>query len=165
MGNIQEKPFFDMEKVEKLKKYKIYLRKDGYPATKINGETILVHKILTNTIGSGKISLKIVVDHINGNRADNRMSNLRIVSQSINIVNKHDSNFVGISFHSNRSNKMCWRSYIRTSNGNLISWFYTKKEAIIDRLNKEISIYGSIVSNVNKKWEYLLNHSSNEGEA
>lgn len=160
-GEVTGEVTFDLDKREFLQQFKIYISSQGYAVTKTNGKTRLIHKILTETEG---YDAKTVVDHINGIKLDNRMENLRVVSQAVNVVNKHYGKVVGVSYHSNRRDGKCWRSYIKKDGKSTIEWFDTEEEAIKNRLLREIEVYGKLVSSENKKYEYLINHSSTEGE-
>ena len=159
-GEVTGEVTFELDKREFLRQFKIYINSQGYAVTKTNGKTRLIHKILTETEG---YDAKTVVDHINGIRLDNRMENLRVVSQAINVVNKHYGKVVGVSYHSNRRDGKYWRSYIKKDGKSTIEWFNTEEEAIKNRLLREIEVYGKLVSSENKKYEYLINHPSAEG--
>ena len=69
-------------------------RTDGYQATKLAGKEILCHRlawlIVHGDLPSGEL------DHINGNRSDNRIDNLRCASRSMNNQNRRTA------FKSNR---------------------------------------------------------------
>lgn len=82
------------------------ITKDGYAqiCKKVNGKRIrdYVHRVV---MGAGKGE---IVDHINGNRLDNRRENLRIVSSSQNVANsklssRNTSNYRNVYWQSNRS--------------------------------------------------------------
>ncbi len=71
---------------ELLSSYKWHYRKrDGYAGTSVGGrankKNILMHRLLSNPSDSQE------VDHINGNRLDNRRSNLRNCTRLQNIGN------------------------------------------------------------------------------
>jgi hypothetical protein len=81
----------------------------GYVATYINGKCTLMHHVVNTKPKTG-----LVTDHINRNKLDNRLANLRIVSQSINAQNigksvNNNSGYNGVSW-SKANNK--WESYI-----------------------------------------------------
>lgn len=74
------------------------------PSRRLNMKAFLIHRwILGLEKGDGKI-----VDHINGNRLDNRRENLRLVTKSLNALNKHEayasgsSGFLGVHIDSRR---------------------------------------------------------------
>lgn len=66
-------------------------------------KTVLLHRKIAGA-ARGE-----VVDHINGNKLDNRRSNLRVVTQSINQHNRHSttgkSKYQGVTVHSRTPNR------------------------------------------------------------
>lgn len=91
-----------------------------------------VHSVVMDFIGSSK---KLIVDHINGNKLDNRKENLRIVTQKINSINKNNrinsNNSYGIRGLS-YNNKRNLYSVNMVENGRKIynGFFENKNDAI-----------------------------------
>lgn len=87
--------------------YKWYLAKNGYPFTHDNiselklgkrrGAGLKIHRILYAKY-IGEIPSKYVVDHINRDRLDNRLENLRVCSQRENSYNtsKRNNKYKGV---------------------------------------------------------------------
>lgn len=73
---------------------KIVVNKDGYRMTYINGKSVRVHRLIWFIVHGEWPSGGI--DHINGRRDDNRLCNLRVVSQMINCQNRRNAK--GICF-------------------------------------------------------------------
>lgn len=69
--------------------------KRGYPATHSHGKTVVLHRLMfPNADGE--------LDHINGDKLDNRRSNLRIVTHQQNAYNQrrrrtNTSGYIGVS--------------------------------------------------------------------
>ncbi len=59
---------------------------DGYRRVRINGQIRLAHRVIFAMVYGEWPPAQ--VDHINGNRADNRLPNLRAVQQAANLRNK-----------------------------------------------------------------------------
>lgn len=75
-----EEIYVDADDLEKLAKHSWSIGIDGYPQARVNGKMIRMHEFLVGQYrGEG-----LVIDHINHNRADNRKSNLRIVTPAQN---------------------------------------------------------------------------------
>lgn len=102
----------DFESLNKFKWYSLHCQYGYYaarsPYTKGNGQkTLLMHKVIMGDHDSFDI------DHINGNKLDNRRENLRIVTRSQNMFNtpirnvKKTSKYKGVVKKKNR-----WLSYI-----------------------------------------------------
>ena len=73
--------FTDAKLINKIKKYSWSKLANGYASANVNGEQIPAHRLLTNA-PDGKI-----VDHINRNKKDNRLCNLRVCGKSLNAMN------------------------------------------------------------------------------
>lgn len=69
-----------------------YKRKDGYWLLSYGGKHILAHRVVW-ALNFGVIPEGMVIDHINRNPSDNRIENLRVVTQSANLMN------VGVRSH------------------------------------------------------------------
>ena len=70
-----------------------------YVATRVNGVCIYLHRFIMNAPDG------MHVDHINGDRLDNRKTNLRIATAQQNAMNQHrvvksNSGYKGVSFRS-----------------------------------------------------------------
>lgn len=83
---------------------------DGYARTTVqNGSTLLMHALIL------PVDPPLTVDHANGNRLDNRASNLRAATRAQQQWNRgkqrnNRSGFKGVSFHTLRRR---WRATIR----------------------------------------------------
>jgi len=89
---------------------------DGYADVWVNGRTLLAHRIIY-AIAHGAMPAG-QIDHINGNRMDNRIENLRDVSASENSHNSkrpknNTSGFPGVSWNIQRQK---WMAYICVNN-------------------------------------------------
>jgi hypothetical protein len=85
--------------------------KSGHCIVSMNGKREYVHRVVWE-IHHGEIPEGMVIDHINGDPSDNRIENLRCVSQKINLLNKrkqknNTSGIAGVGFHKQRRK---WRA-------------------------------------------------------
>ncbi len=119
---------------------------DGYGGFRCAGRTsrnklTYLHRFIT-----GAISTQDKVDHINGNQLDNRLSNLRICSNSDNLCNHHGpykNNRCGALgvYRCQRTNK--WRARIRRNNKVVeIGRFDSLESAVAARRKAELDIFG-----------------------
>ena len=97
--------------------------------------TKLVHRLITRTfIGESPLTC----DHINGNKKDNRLINLRYLTQRENIIAHHSkqkksSKYTGVSW---RKSIKKWWAYIRV--GNKVRHLgYFNSELMAHRANKK----------------------------
>jgi hypothetical protein len=89
------------------------VRKSGYVFLNVghgeDGKSFAAHRVMWAAV-NGPIPDGLVIDHINGVRSDNRISNLRAVTESVNCQNRRTAK--GASLH--RCGK--WQAYL-TING------------------------------------------------
>jgi len=129
----------DIEDIEKVKNTKWALS-TGYAMHNTHSveTTLLMHRVVIDC------PIDKEPDHINGNRLDNRKSNLRICTHKQNIANKcigskNTSGVMGVRFHK----QWGWQAYI-SINGKQkhIGWYETKEEATQQRLIASLKQYG-----------------------
>lgn len=118
----------------------------GYKSINIKGKKYLLHRIIWLYV-YGKFP-ENVIDHINGIKDDNIITNLRDVKQEINCRNKKSSNrnksgFVGVYFRKDR-NKWIAQVGIKENGKRKVihlGVFNTKNEAIQKRIEANLK-YG-----------------------
>lgn len=149
----------DIDKKEEVSKYKVYTRSHGgkqYAFISKNGKKIFLHRFLMG-LEKEEYSINKVVDHINGNSLDNRVSNLRICSHKENAQNcRTSSKVVGVGWL--KYNKK-WTARIMVNyKGIHLGNFNTYEEAVLARLQKEQEICGEY--GPNRDLFYILSHPS-----
>ena len=121
--------------------------KKGYPHGRINGKTFRAHRVIWALVHGEWPSLQI--DHINGDKADNRIDNLRCVESYINQQNMkmsslNKSGCTGVRFV--KSSKK-WKSEISYRGKSIhIGTFDNFRDAVFARKKAE------------KKYGYHPNH-------
>jgi nucleoid DNA-binding protein len=139
IGNLKsEVCVIDSEDVEKVKNIKWRIT-HGYCSSRKLGVSI------QNIILGVETSFKMVVDHIDGNKLNNKKVNLRYCKFKENLRNKrvqsnNKSGYAGVWFE---PSKNWWRSYIKVD-GKVINlgYHYLKTEAILAREKAEIEYFG-----------------------
>ncbi|MCC8066739.1 MAG: HNH endonuclease [Clostridiales bacterium] len=89
---------FDVEDYETVVQHHWSVNKAGYFVCEDNGKRLYLHRMLLD------VGEEMCVDHINGDKCDNRRSNLRISTQKQNthnsaLMRNNTSGYKGVSFH------------------------------------------------------------------
>lgn len=91
------------------------------------------------------------VDHINGDKLDNRRENLRVVSPSINQANRkrlnknNRSGIRGVAYRPSLSARNPWRAQIMVDRRQIhLGLFATEAEAVARRRAAELEHYGEL---------------------
>lgn len=107
-GNEKGRVKIDLDKIKDLQQYKIYIRNHNgkqYAAISIDGKKILLHRYLFDIVNE-KYDIDKVVDHINGDSLDNRISNLRQCSHTQNMQNiRKGGKIIGVDPGPNKNKK------------------------------------------------------------
>ena len=115
-------------------------RKDGYATVWWDGVALKVHRIVWK-VHFGEDPM--MIDHINGDKSDNRISNLRSVEHGVNMRNKslyasNKSGFPGVEFHG-RDN--VWVAKIGSHRKQVhLGSFPTKEEAIACKIGAQVML-------------------------
>lgn len=99
---------FDLADLPLIQRHTWHLGKRGYPATHIGGKTVVLHRLLFPDMDGFEI------DHINGDKLDNRRANLRTCTHQQNGFNQkrletNTSGYIGVSFSPRLG---CFEAYI-----------------------------------------------------
>lgn len=152
-SNTNNKFYFDKEDYDKIKDYCWFETSKGYICSSgINGnynKKIYMHRLILDA------DKNKIVDHINHNKHDNRKCNLRICTQSENMMNtvlKRD-NTSGVKgvWWCDRLNKWC--SEIQVHNNKIVlGYFSNMNDAIESRKYAEEKYFGeySYDNSINK---------------
>lgn len=106
----------------------------GYLKVWFKGKNIRVHRIIWILV-KGEIPPSLVIDHIDGDKLNNRVSNLRLCTQSQNTLNRrmHSNNasgLKGVYFNDSSRNKKKWIAQISIDKKKIrLGRFCTKEEA------------------------------------
>lgn len=167
-GNYKASTKVDLEFLPDIKKHKIYIRKSGikeYAAfsgienEEGSGKKYFVHRYIMH-LHDKKYNIDEVVDHINGDSLDNRISNLRVCTQKENSYNnrgtKLNQKIKGVNWL--KVNKK-WTARIMHNYKNIhLGNYFTYAEAVLARIKKEQELFGKY--GPNKDLYYIINHPS-----
>ncbi len=134
-----EQFLFDIEDWPFVKTHTWYISKRGYVVTRIKRKTVTMHRILLgDTTGFD-------VDHISGDRLDNRRGNLRLCTHQQNMFNqrKRSTNTSGYTGVSLMKNIKRYEAYIHFGGKkHNLGLFDNPLEAALARDGKAISLFG-----------------------
>lgn len=88
----------------------------SYRVLCLDGKKLYAHRVAW-LITHGEIDTDLVIDHINGDGLDNRLSNLRLVSRSLNQRNRrlgrtNRTGVLGVNHHANGYAAACAGEYL-----------------------------------------------------
>jgi len=103
------------------------LNSSGYSNIKVCGQNYQTHHVAFYMMHGFLPRLPYTIDHINGNKSDNRLKNLRIANKTLQNINRKKQR--GAHFH---KSKGVWISQIQINRKKYhLGCFMTRKEAYI----------------------------------
>lgn len=118
---------------------------DGYAYISLDGKKTPLHRLISST------SEDKVCDHINGNKLDNRRSNLREASVQENAWNQASQK--GEKGVHKRSDNGKWRAMIRTKEGRISLGDFDTEEQAQDAYAKAAKEHHGSFANLKKKFK------------
>lgn len=134
----------DFEKIDKENRY-ITINSGGYAYMTKYSEEIFIHRFLMELPNAYDDETRLIVDHINGDKLDNRKSNLRIIKKEINPINcktykNNTSGVKGVAWMK-RLNK--WQVSIQINKMGIYLGVYSDfNEAVKVRKEAELKYFG-----------------------
>lgn len=150
IDNGNDKFLFDKEDYDKVKQYHWYKEATGYIRAS-NKERIFLHRLIMGSPDN------MFIDHKNHNLLDNRKSNLRIVTNSQNQMNKAivPNNTSGVTGVVWLKDTQQWRAEIRINMKTIyLGFFNNKDDAIAARKLAEEKYFGEYSYANSMKGEY-----------
>jgi hypothetical protein len=120
------------------------LRKDGYVGIFIKGTYHFAHRIIWE-MHNGEIPSGLTIDHVDRNRSNNNISNLRLCTFQQNHFNRskqinNKSGFKGVSWHKQKGK---WVAQIKIEGKNKFLGFFNDPEKAYEKYcEKAIEHYG-----------------------
>jgi len=116
---------------------------DGYRTVMAMGARALTHRIVWEMF-RGAVRDRLEIDHINGDKSDNRLANLRVVDRRENSRNKsinknNTSGALGVSWHSQNQK---WRAYIMVDFKQVSLGLFTELSAAVKARKRAEVKYG-----------------------
>lgn len=158
--------YWNIDKVGVKKGQPIYTyKKDGYPRIKIKKKAFPAHRVAF-LLMTGEWP-QFVVDHVNGDKTDNRFCNLRLATKAQNSQNsklsiKNASGYKGVSWHKAAKK---WRADI-CANRRLyfLGLFNNKEDAINARKKAEEELHGDFTGYKNRPDDNIKSIHNNSCE-
>lgn len=100
------------------------INNDGYVTCRMNSNTYLKHRVIAQQFIPNPNNL-LEVDHVNHNRCDNRIKNLRWISHSDNLKNRSSANGVDYEYREELSDNTIM---ILEYNGHWLDFYYYDEE-------------------------------------
>ena len=115
-----------------------YTRSDGYSTIQYQKKRYYVHRLVWEWF-HGPIPTDMVIDHIDGNPANNIINNLRCINHNQNLLNikprsTNKSGFLGISWDKNQNK---WVASLSYKGRRVFRKYYTDITQAIAELDKE----------------------------
>ena len=116
--------------------------RDGYRMVNFDGKKVPAHRIVW-FMHNGPTDM--LIDHIDGNPANNRISNLRLVTKQQNHINTamrsdNSSGVTGVRWHKQRNK---WNARIKVDGKERsLGMYENKQDAINARLKAELEVFG-----------------------
>ena len=120
------------------------LRTDGYVGVVLKGKYFFAHRIIWE-MHNGSIPKEFVIDHIDGDRSNNKLENLRLCTFQQNHFNRgkqanNKSGFKGVSWHKQKAK---WVAQIKVKGKNkFLGFFNCPEEAYKAYCDNAIIFYG-----------------------
>lgn len=106
------------------------LNRDGYLRVRVNSVEYMVHRLVWKMATGEDIPTGMLIDHIDRDRTNNRIANLRLCSPLENQYNRSPDE--GVSYDT-RSNQNLTKRWVATLRGKKIGYYETKEEALAAR--------------------------------
>lgn len=140
--------------------------KDGYIRVNLDDSNYKAHRLIWKMYYG--VEPDCYLDHINGNKEDNRIENLRDIDNTQNQRNitklgvRNKSGYTGVSFNKDVGK---WKSELRDGEGVVfLGYYFTKEEAALERELKAVELYGEEFYYANEKNKILLEELKTKAE-